>query len=309
VKSENQINLSHTITTKNSNTIKMMHLFNKGYAVQYPSENDVLSGRGGKINDHYGNRQFRAIVKEFKERYNLTDKKNSKASIAREVVGQITALGGRFLRKDPASGYWIDEDESNAMKKTSQALRENAPKIRARVLREIRDKKLREDPTMLLPSSSLYSNPPDAEVADYINQQIAATQHTTSSRMMTLSSRQMMPQRGSFSARQQQQPQRQQPRRTSSHLVQQRRRSSIQFADFDKILGSELFPNEQQIIRRSSTRGSFKSLGGSRRSSRIFQRAHSLALSDLDPYEGLDRLLGNPFEDEFVETENGLVEL
>mmetsp|Transcript_10271 Transcript_10271/g.15292 ORF Transcript_10271/g.15292 Transcript_10271/m.15292 type:complete len:288 (-) Transcript_10271:96-959(-) len=287
----------------------MMHLFNKGYAVQFPSENDVLSGRGGKINDHYGNRQFRAIVKEFKERYNLTDKKNSKASIAREVVGQITALGGRFLRKDPASGYWIDEDESNAMKKTSQALRENAPKIRARVLREIRDKKLREDPTMLS-SSFLYPSNSDAEVVDYINQQITATQHNTNSSVMTLPSQQMMQQSGSFSARQQQDNQRQQPRRMSSRLMQQRRRSSsIQFADFDKILGSELFPNEQQVMRLSSTRGSFKSLGGSRRSSRLFQRAHSLALSDLDPYEGLDRLLDNPFEDEFEETENGLVEL
>lgn len=276
-----------------------MMLFNKGYAVSHPSINDVLSGRGGKINDHYGNRQFRAIVHEFKERYNLTDKKNSKASIAREVVSQITALGGRFLRLDPVSGYWIDEIESNALKKTSQALRENAPKIRARALREMRDTNLQKDPSNS--SLLLYSNTSSSEVVDRINQQIAslADDHRATA-MQSTSMRSNAP----CSQIMGHQHPKQQPRRMSSRLMQQRRRSSITFSDFDKILGSDLFENEPTMRRMSMSSSS-----ASRRSSRIFQRAHSLALSDLDPYEGLDQLLDNPFENEFVETEDGLVEL
>lgn len=104
--------------------------------LQYPTKHDVLCGRGGKINEHPGNVRFRAIVEEYKEQYNLASNKNNKANISRDVVGQIFDCGGRFLKKDAMTGRWFEEDLDHALKKTSQALREGAPKIRARAVRE-----------------------------------------------------------------------------------------------------------------------------------------------------------------------------
>mmetsp|Transcript_3897 Transcript_3897/g.5951 ORF Transcript_3897/g.5951 Transcript_3897/m.5951 type:complete len:295 (-) Transcript_3897:163-1047(-) len=104
--------------------------------LQYPSKHDVLCGRGGKINEHPGNVRFRAIVEQYKEQYNLASNKNNKANISRDVVGQIYDVGGRFLKKDAMTNLWFEEDLDHALKKTSQALREGAPKIRARAVRE-----------------------------------------------------------------------------------------------------------------------------------------------------------------------------
>jgi hypothetical protein len=96
-----------------------------------PSPHDVLSGRGGSVNAHPGNCQFRDWVAVRKEDYNLARTKQAKADICRAVVAQVLALGGRFLTKEtPNSPWWIEQDDERVMAKTSQALREGAPKIR-----------------------------------------------------------------------------------------------------------------------------------------------------------------------------------
>jgi len=42
---------------------------NEGGPVMYPNTNDVLSGRGGRINNHPGNIYFRKLVTEEKVKY------------------------------------------------------------------------------------------------------------------------------------------------------------------------------------------------------------------------------------------------
>ena len=94
--------------------------------VETPNTNDVLCGRGGKINKYIGNRQFRAIVDTHKKRYKAATKKE-KALIAREIIDEIGVMRppGRFLKKTSDSGsFWYEETKENALKKTSQALRE-----------------------------------------------------------------------------------------------------------------------------------------------------------------------------------------
>lgn len=95
------------------------------------NNNDVLCGRGGATNSHVGNREFRKLVKKFKDKY-LSAKKKDKPAVAAEVVEVIRKLDppGRFLKKDKDSGYWIDIGDARAKEKTSQALREGAPLIR-----------------------------------------------------------------------------------------------------------------------------------------------------------------------------------
>mmetsp|Transcript_9126 Transcript_9126/g.20918 ORF Transcript_9126/g.20918 Transcript_9126/m.20918 type:complete len:554 (+) Transcript_9126:291-1952(+) len=98
-----------------------------------PNENDVLCGRGGRINSHAGNIQFRDIIDSKKNDYLApTTKKLEKAHIAAGIVNDIRAMDppGRFLKKEKEDKMWYDIGDQKAIKKTGQALREDAPEIR-----------------------------------------------------------------------------------------------------------------------------------------------------------------------------------
>eukprot|EP00567_Pseudictyota_dubia_P008979 CAMPEP_0197464290 /NCGR_PEP_ID=MMETSP1175-20131217/63943_1 /TAXON_ID=1003142 /ORGANISM="Triceratium dubium, Strain CCMP147" /LENGTH=329 /DNA_ID=CAMNT_0043000263 /DNA_START=298 /DNA_END=1287 /DNA_ORIENTATION=- len=91
---------------------------------------DVLSGRGGGTNNHAGNRYFRQLCDQRRHVY-VMSKKMQKKDIAVEIVAEIRARGGRFLKRNDATGEWDDIGEQKAISKTSQALREGL-EIRAR---------------------------------------------------------------------------------------------------------------------------------------------------------------------------------
>lgn len=104
--------------------------------IRTPHPHDVLAGRGGGINSHEGNKVFRDYVKMYKNDYNLAGSKAEKARVARKVLELVQAQNppGRFLQRDSGTGagsYWVEIDDGKAMAKTSQALREGAPTIRA----------------------------------------------------------------------------------------------------------------------------------------------------------------------------------
>mmetsp|Transcript_54688 Transcript_54688/g.163435 ORF Transcript_54688/g.163435 Transcript_54688/m.163435 type:complete len:167 (+) Transcript_54688:195-695(+) len=87
--------------------------------VEEPNPNDVLSGRGGRINSHTGNLQFREIVQRTKSRYlSKSTKKLEKAHIAFEIVVEIRGMdpNGRFLKEDPETGLWWDIGDEKAKK-------------------------------------------------------------------------------------------------------------------------------------------------------------------------------------------------
>ena len=109
--------------------------------IRDPGPADVLCGRGGGINAHEGNAAFRELVKEQKRRYNLAAKKDEKAEISQTIVDHIKSKNGRFLQRDTSQpfatgggtkGWWVEITNDKAMSKTSQALREGAPSIRAK---------------------------------------------------------------------------------------------------------------------------------------------------------------------------------
>lgn len=100
--------------------------------IYHPNENDVLCGRGGRINSHVGNIRFRKMVAIRKTDYiGKSTKKFEKAHIASNIVQQIRAMNppGRFLKEDP-DGAWFDIGDHKAIKKVGQALREDAPDVR-----------------------------------------------------------------------------------------------------------------------------------------------------------------------------------
>jgi hypothetical protein len=98
-----------------------------------PNLNDVLCGRGGRVNSHAGNIQFREIIATLKKEYLAkTTKKLEKAPIASKIVNDIRSMEppGRFLKEDPDTGLWFDIGDAKAIKKAGQALREVASSIR-----------------------------------------------------------------------------------------------------------------------------------------------------------------------------------
>ena len=116
---------------------------NCGDRVDTPNPNDVLCGRGGNINSHRGNEQFRSFVEKRKRVYLTARFKREKRLIASSIVNEIRAMDppGRFLARKGSmkddNGYWYDIGDEKARDKTSQALRENAPSIRAEIETEI----------------------------------------------------------------------------------------------------------------------------------------------------------------------------
>lgn len=107
-----------------------------GLRIRTPHRHDVLSGRGGGINMHAGNKVFREWVAERKEEYNLAPNKMEKTRVALEVIDRVKQQNppGRFLTRDLTTSssvnWWVEVDEARALAKTSQALREGAPQIR-----------------------------------------------------------------------------------------------------------------------------------------------------------------------------------
>ena len=110
------------------------------HKIRIPHPNDILCGRGGSINNHPGNKIYRNWVHERKNDYNLATNKSEKARISREIITLVQSLDppGRFLTKDEdpmslsgGTTWWVEIDDVKAMAKTSQALREGAPAIRA----------------------------------------------------------------------------------------------------------------------------------------------------------------------------------
>ena len=100
--------------------------------IEIPNEQDVLCGRGGRINTHPGNVALRDLVSMRQLDYLSNEtKKLDKAYIAAEIVAEIrTQHGGRFLRQKPEDQTWYEIGDERAIRKVLQALREHAPEIR-----------------------------------------------------------------------------------------------------------------------------------------------------------------------------------
>ncbi|KAI2498689.1 hypothetical protein MHU86_15811 [Fragilaria crotonensis] len=88
-------------------------------------DDDILGGRGGRTNNHEGNKRFRKIVADMKGTYRETGVKTDKTALSRGIVEYVHTKGGRFLietTNDQVDWRVMTKEESR--KKTSQALRE-----------------------------------------------------------------------------------------------------------------------------------------------------------------------------------------
>lgn len=98
--------------------------------IQDVTNNDVVLGRGGRVNGLPGNRRFRQFINDFKLQY-LNESKQRKPAVAMRVLDAVRSSNppGRFLVQCGDMGYLICAEE-RAREKASQALREGAAKLR-----------------------------------------------------------------------------------------------------------------------------------------------------------------------------------
>lgn len=110
------------ISTKKSSSSSKKYA--KSEAIQFPTPEDILAGRGGGTNRHDGNIRFRDEARKLRIIYkdNQTDRR-TKFMLSQELVTRVRQYGGRFLEKGH-DGRWYEMDEMSARKKASQVLRE-----------------------------------------------------------------------------------------------------------------------------------------------------------------------------------------
>eukprot|EP00550_Attheya_septentrionalis_P012747 CAMPEP_0198303914 /NCGR_PEP_ID=MMETSP1449-20131203/57133_1 /TAXON_ID=420275 /ORGANISM="Attheya septentrionalis, Strain CCMP2084" /LENGTH=1001 /DNA_ID=CAMNT_0044006421 /DNA_START=351 /DNA_END=3356 /DNA_ORIENTATION=- len=125
------------------------------------SMNDVLCGRGGGTNSQIGNRRFRQLVTDFQPVYLLARRKE-KPLIARTIVLILRNRGGRFLKKDEASGGMFDVGDIKAEAKTSQALREGLD-VRATKKVEKTEQKMKKAAQRAATSATKERNEPEKD--------------------------------------------------------------------------------------------------------------------------------------------------
>lgn len=125
---------------------------------------DVLSGRGGGTNNHAGNKHFRQLCDQRRHVY-VMSKKMIKREIAKEIVADVRARGGRFLKRDDKTGEWEDIGDQRAISKTSQALREGlAQKMRQALVTSGTAEQMRLAASV--PSSNAYAMPDSMTAPD-----------------------------------------------------------------------------------------------------------------------------------------------
>lgn len=98
-----------------------------GRSKQKPYTNlDVLGGRGGNATHHPGNQRYLAAVRKRLVQYHSCSEKTEKTKVSQQVVDEVHAWGGRFLKKVSKNKY-VEEDDKTARKRASQALRDRKP--------------------------------------------------------------------------------------------------------------------------------------------------------------------------------------
>lgn len=116
-----------------------MQSVKQGDLIKALGPHDILCGRGSGPNDYRGNIKFRVIIYERRAEYLASKTRRGKAQIARDIVDHVKSVfepPGRFLKKidistanslglKRGSPVWIQVNESKALEKVKQALRQN----------------------------------------------------------------------------------------------------------------------------------------------------------------------------------------
>ncbi|KAL3930368.1 MAG: hypothetical protein SGARI_004502, partial [Bacillariaceae sp.] len=98
------------------------HDFEKNPVYACPNSKDILLGKGRRIMKHPGNKDLRLLLEVKTHRWEPASNQD-KGKLARELVREIRASGGRFLREEE-NGWFVEVDEDTARQKVSIGFRD-----------------------------------------------------------------------------------------------------------------------------------------------------------------------------------------
>ena len=90
-----------------------------------PGEFDVLCARGKQATNHPGNKFFRAVVDQHRERYASVTSKWERSRIVSEIIELIRSKGNGFVKQEK-SGEWTVTSDLLAREKVGQLFRSTA---------------------------------------------------------------------------------------------------------------------------------------------------------------------------------------
>ena len=90
--------------------------------VFFPTQKDILLGRGKPYQDYPGNISLGKFVEAHRNRYQKATAHLEKLCIATNVVHMIQESGCRFLKRKEGIG-WVIQEDSVAIQKVGQSLR------------------------------------------------------------------------------------------------------------------------------------------------------------------------------------------
>ncbi|CAB9502989.1 Nitrilase family, member 2 [Seminavis robusta] len=130
----------------------------------HPDSWTVVCGRGRECYDHTGNRRLRVLVDAYVDRYVAAINKMQKSLIVSSIVDSVHEASSSegFVKRDPATNYWVTVSEDTAREKVGQLLRDAIAKKypkRAKAKKEMRRAKAETGsqehlPKLLLRSAS-----------------------------------------------------------------------------------------------------------------------------------------------------------
>jgi hypothetical protein len=89
-------------------------------------DTDILMGRGGNATYHPGNKRYLVAMKKRLVQYH-NSVRSDKIKISQQVVDEVHAWGGRFLKRVKESSEYVEVSNKIARTRVSQALRDGKP--------------------------------------------------------------------------------------------------------------------------------------------------------------------------------------
>ena len=88
-----------------------------------PTDNDVLMGKGWRLQSHPGNVRFRFLLEAYQEEYDNC-RRRKRRDVSAKLAHSLRASGIRFLEQNPDNGKWSESSMEEVGKKVGQGLRE-----------------------------------------------------------------------------------------------------------------------------------------------------------------------------------------
>jgi len=88
-----------------------------------PKDQDVVLGRGKRVQNHPGNMNFRSFLENYSDEYNKAAR-NQRRQFCTDLIQILRSEGVRFLKQSSEPGVWMECDSAQVEKKVGQFFRE-----------------------------------------------------------------------------------------------------------------------------------------------------------------------------------------